>query len=43
VITEADTDALLAAIWTLDEAGSTEDLFRWTATDDGEEADARIR
>jgi 2-methylcitrate dehydratase len=41
VITEADTDALLAAIWTLDEAGSTEDLFRWTATGDGEEADAR--
>jgi 2-methylcitrate dehydratase len=35
VITEADTDALLAAIWALDEAGSAEALFRWTAIDDG--------
>jgi 2-methylcitrate dehydratase len=31
VITEADTDALLKAIWTLDEAASPEALFTWTA------------
>jgi 2-methylcitrate dehydratase len=31
VITAADADALLKAIWELDEAGSPEALFAWTA------------
>ena len=32
VITQADADALLKAIWELDEAGSPEALFAWTPT-----------
>ena len=35
VITEADADALLKAIWGLDEAGSPEALFAWTAASQG--------
>jgi 2-methylcitrate dehydratase len=35
VITGASADALLAAIWTLDEAASAEALFAWTAIGDG--------
>lgn len=35
VITQADADALLKAIWKLDEAGSPEALFGWTAISGG--------
>ena len=35
VISDADADALLKAIWTLDEAASPEALFGWTAPDGG--------
>lgn len=35
VITAADTDALLKAIWELDEAGSPAALFGWTAVSAG--------
>jgi len=31
VITDADADTLIKAIWTLDEAASTDALFAWTA------------
>jgi hypothetical protein len=34
VITDADADALVKAIWSLDEAHSPEALFTWTALDD---------
>jgi len=34
VITDADADALLKAIWALDEAASPEALFAWTAISD---------
>ena len=35
VITAADADSLRKAIWELDEAGSPEALFAWTATSEG--------
>jgi 2-methylcitrate dehydratase len=35
VLTDADTDALLKAIWTLDEAASPRELFAWTPLDGG--------
>jgi 2-methylcitrate dehydratase len=35
VITDADADALVKAIWALDEAASPEALFAWTAIGDG--------
>jgi 2-methylcitrate dehydratase len=35
VITDADADALVKAIWALDEAHSPEALFTWTALADG--------
>jgi 2-methylcitrate dehydratase len=35
VITDADADALVKAIWALDEADSPEALFAWTAIGDG--------
>jgi 2-methylcitrate dehydratase len=35
VLTDADTNALLAAIWALDEAGSAQALFAWTAIGSG--------
>jgi 2-methylcitrate dehydratase len=35
VITHADADALLKAIWKLDDAGSSEALFGWTAISGG--------
>ncbi|HUY50411.1 MAG TPA: MmgE/PrpD family protein [Streptosporangiaceae bacterium] len=36
VITDAGADGLVKAIWALDEAGSPEALFAWTATREGE-------
>jgi hypothetical protein len=36
VLTDADANALLAAVWTLDEAGSAEALFAWTAIGGGQ-------
>jgi 2-methylcitrate dehydratase len=35
VITDADADALVKAIWTLDEAASSDALFAWNALDGG--------
>lgn len=35
VIIAADVDALLKAVWALDEAGSPEALLAWTAASEG--------
>jgi hypothetical protein len=35
VIADADADALIRAIWALDEASPADALFAWTASGDG--------
>lgn len=37
VITQADADALIKAVWAVDEAGSPDALFGWTAVPEGSE------